>query len=202
MNSWEASDSGPPVAASSLAFRNGPEALRSLPGLALGLPSPNPQEDAMDTGSAGKRTRSDINVTPLIDIVLVLLIVFIVMVPSLNKALDVNVPIIKDATVDTPKPPQEPVVLSLDQSGKLFLQKDEIQLSQVADLLTPVVKLQPYRNRKVFLKVDEDLPNQRAVDVLDQIRVASERAKRDSLVLTPTDNGGEVKVAISLKKRV
>jgi len=155
----------------------------------------------MNAGS-GNKTRSEINVTPLIDIVLVLLIVFIVMVPSLSKVMNANIPIVKPSPDDAGKPPQEPIVISLDQSGKLYLQKEEIQLNELANRLAPVVKLQPWRMRKVFLKVDEDLPNQRAIDVMDQIRVASIRVQEESKTKTGTlDDGGEVKVALSLNKR-
>jgi biopolymer transport protein ExbD len=155
----------------------------------------------MNAGS-GNKTRSEINVTPLIDIVLVLLIVFIVMVPSLSKVMNANIPIVKPTPEDAAKPPQPPVVISLDQSGKLFLQNEEIQLNELANRLAPVVKLQPWRMRKVFLKVDEDLPNQRAIDVMDQIRVASIRIQEESKTTTGTqDDGGEVKVALSLNKR-
>lgn len=155
----------------------------------------------MDAGS-GSKTRSEINVTPLIDIVLVLLIVFIVMVPSLSKVMNANIPVVKPPIEDEIKREQEPIVISLDQSGKLYLQKDEIQLSELANRLAPVVKLQPWRMRKVFLKVDEDLPNQRAIDVMDEIRAASIRVQNESKVMTGTDDdGGEVKVALSLNKR-
>jgi len=135
----------------------------------------------MDTGASKGRTRSEINVTPLIDIVLVLLIVFIVMVPGLTKALGVIIP--KEIEVTLPPIPP-PLVVSLDQSGNLLLQSEQIPLSQLADRLTPVVQLQPMNYRKVFLKVDEDLPNQRAVEVLDQIRVASDRARRETIART------------------
>jgi len=155
----------------------------------------------MDTGNAGSRTRSEINVTPLIDIVLVLLIVFIVMVPSLSKALPVNIPVVKPPTEDPAKNPQPPIVITLDQAGKLMLQSEEISLSQLAERLTPVVQLQPWLQRKVFFKVDGDTPNQQAVAVLDQIRVASERAKAQTKTSTNSDQeGGDVKVAITLKK--
>ena len=154
----------------------------------------------MNAGNQGSRTRSEINVTPLIDIVLVLLIVFIVLVPSLTKVLEVNIPIVKPPVVGE-KDKIPPVVITLDQEGKLLLQSEEIQLGQLADRLTPVVQLQPMGFRKVFFKVDEDIPNQRAVAVLDQIRLASDRAKQETLVHNSTDNGGDVKVAITLKKR-
>ncbi|HPS68166.1 MAG TPA: biopolymer transporter ExbD, partial [Holophaga sp.] len=72
----------------------------------------------MDPGGPRRRAKSEINVTPLIDIVLVLLIVFIVMVPSLTKVLPVSVP--KAAVVrDLPErdPANPPVMISVFPSG-------------------------------------------------------------------------------------
>ena len=61
----------------------------------------------------------------------------------------------------------------------------------------------PNEIRLFHFKVDEDIPNQTAIAVLDQIRVASERARKETLASTNgSQHGGDVKVAITLKKRV
>lgn len=158
---------------------------------------------------SGNHARSDINVTPLIDIVLVLLIVFIVMVPGLSKALPVVVPqVIKTDKPTPPDPRNPPLVLSItptaDNKGYEFmLQSDKLELRDIANKLSPVVQLQPAGMRKVFLKVDEETPYQVAVSVLDQIRLASERAKKETAAKPEWAgfDGGDTKVAISLKKR-
>lgn len=145
------------------------------------------------------RTKSDINITPLIDIVLVLLIVFIVLVPGLSKSLEVSVPrIVREA----PRGDEVPVVLTLDGGGRLFLQREEVPLAGLCDRLVPAVMLQPLLRRKVFLKVAGELPQERAVGVLDQIRVASERAKAATKAKPGfgAEDGGDVKVVISLLK--
>jgi biopolymer transport protein ExbD len=146
------------------------------------------------------RAKSDINITPLIDIVLVLLIVFIVLVPCLSPSLSVVVPQITrrhDPGIDLP------VVVTLDHDGKLFLQREEVAGTSLSDRLVPVVLLQPLGLRKIFLKVDGDLPHQQAVNVLDQIRVASDRARRETRAKPgfQEEDGGEIKVAIALLKR-
>lgn len=156
----------------------------------------------MDFGPGGRRTKSDINVTPLIDIVLVLLIVFIIMVPSLSKTLAVSVP--RAVTTEAaPDPADPPVVVSLLRSEAggyaYLLQTAPIELSELSEKLTPVLLRQVPGMRKVFLKVDGEAPYQAAVDVLDQIRVASEAAKVQTRVKHGVD-GGDAKVVISLKK--
>ena len=157
----------------------------------------------MDAGGPLRKARSEINVTPLIDIVLVLLIVFIVLVPGLTKALPVAVPkVVRTSVPPPPDPRNPPLVVSVDAQGGLLLQSDRIELSRLADALTPVVQLQPAGMRRVFLKVDGDQPWQKVVDVLDQIRAASERARRETAAKPEWAgrDGGDIKVAITLKK--
>jgi biopolymer transport protein TolR len=145
--------------------------------------------------------RSEINVTPLIDIVLVLLIVFIVMVPGMAKALSASIP---TTTGEQKGDRKDDVVVSLDQNGILRLQQDEVTLDQLAEKLTATVQLQPMFYRKVFFKIDEDISHQRTVQVLDRIRVASEKAKQETVQkMGRADlDGGDVKVAMTLRKRV
>lgn len=159
--------------------------------------------------SGKSHTKSDINVTPLIDIVLVLLIVFIVMVPGMSKALPVVVPqVVQTTTPPKPDPRNPPVVLEIEPkadqaSYKISLQGEELQIDQIVDKLSPVVQLQPAGMRKIFLKVDEDVVYQVAVNVLDQVRRASDRAKRETQAKPEFGgmDGGDIKVTVSLKKR-
>lgn len=157
----------------------------------------------MDAGSPKGKQKSDINVTPLIDIVLVLLIVFIVMVPGLSKAMKVVVPqVVQTAT--PPKPDPNNILIQVDQEGNMTLQQDKIDLQGIRERIPEAVMLQPLNYRKVFLKVDEDVKFQVMVDVLDAIRFASDQAKKKSLEQADKflgQDGGDVKVAVSLKKR-
>ncbi|MCE1203176.1 MAG: biopolymer transporter ExbD [Holophagaceae bacterium] len=157
----------------------------------------------MDAGGAKGKQKSDINVTPLIDIVLVLLIVFIVMVPGLDKATKVVVPQVVVQQKVTPPDPNN-ILIQVDQDGTMTLQQDKIDMQGLKDRLPEAVMLQPLNYRKVFLKVDEDVRFQAMVDVLDTIRVASNTAKQKSLEQQDKflgQDGGDVKVAVSLKKR-
>ncbi len=159
--------------------------------------------------SGGSHAKSDINVTPLIDIVLVLLIIFIVMVPGLSKSLPVVVPqVVKTDKPTPPDPKNPPIVVTVEPTSdnkdyKFQLQSDAIQLAELADRLTPVVQLQPAGMRKVFVRVDEEVPYQVAVNVLDQIRRASERAKKETAAKPEWGglDGGDIKVVMAVKKR-
>lgn len=159
----------------------------------------------MDAGGPLGKARSEINVTPLIDVVLVLLIVFIVMVPSLTRALPVAVPrVLATPAPARPDPANPPVVVTVQASARAggyeyLLQSAPVQLAELPDRLTPVVLRQVPGLRKVYLRIDGDAPFQVAVDVLDRIRLASDRAKAATLARSQVD-GGDVKVAISLKR--
>jgi biopolymer transport protein ExbD len=157
----------------------------------------------MDAGGAKGKQKSDINVTPLIDIVLVLLIVFIVMVPGLDKATKVVGPQVQ-VTTTPPKPDPNNILIQIDQDGNMTLQQDKTDAQGLKDKLPEAVMLQPLGYRKVFLKVDEDVKFQVMVDVLDAIRVAGDIAKKKSLEQVDKfqgQDGGDTKVAVSLRKR-
>lgn len=147
--------------------------------------------------------KSDINVTPLIDIVLVLLIIFIVMVPGLSKAAKIVVPQIVKTDTPPPKGPDDRIVISILENNDVLLQSDKVDLKDLSPKLAQVVQLQPMNMRKVFIKVDEEVRYQRAVDVLDQVRLASEKAKKETAAKPEWlgQDGGDVKVVASVNKK-
>jgi biopolymer transport protein TolR len=147
--------------------------------------------------------KSDINVTPLIDIVLVLLIIFIVMVPGLSKAAKVVVPQIQKVSEPEKNTPKDLLVITIDENNDVSLQSDKIELKDLAPQLAQVVQLQPMNMRKVFIKVFEEVKYQRAVDVLDQVRLASDRAKKETAAKPEWlgQDGGDIKVVASTIKK-
>ena len=156
----------------------------------------------MDAGGPKGKAKSDINVTPLIDIVLVLLIVFIVMVPGLSKAQSVTVPQVVPQPLNTPPPITPPLVISIDKDGNYMLQSDKIQLDDLAEKIQAAAGLQERNSRKVYLKVDEEMSFGKAVDAMDQIRLAGDRLKVESVKkFTDGNDGGDIKVSISIKHR-
>ena len=151
----------------------------------------------MDTGGPRGKAKSDINVTPLIDIVLVLLIVFIVLLPGLTRSLPVAVPQVVRVAAD---PRQPPLVVTLDAQGGLALQSSPVALAGLARALVPVVRLQPAGQRRVQLRADGEQTWQRVVDVLDTIRLASEQARRETAARPGSGgrDGGDIKVILTL----
>jgi biopolymer transport protein TolR len=124
---------------------------------------------AMQLGSSG--VKSDINVTPFVDIVLVLLIIFMVVTPMLSRALDVAVPPKTESNI--PPDPTEQLIISVkgpDNPPKVYLNREEISggLDGVRDRVAELMKGR--REKIVFFQADNDLVYQDVVNVMDKIR--------------------------------
>ncbi|WP_296258343.1 ExbD/TolR family protein [Pseudomonas sp. UBA5706] len=92
---------------------------------------------------------SEINVTPLVDVMLVLLVVFIVTAPLLTNSIPINLP--KTESV-APVEQKDPLVVSIDDKGKLFINKDEIQ----PDLLETNLRSAKEKNADVRVQLQAD----------------------------------------------
>lgn len=144
------------------------------------------------------QSKSDINVTPLIDIVLVLLIVFIVMVPGLTKANPVIPPEVK-VTPPDPNPPMV-VVVTVQKDGSYLLQQDKMDnLTALHDKVRDAIKLMRIDDRKVVVKVDGDAQFQYAVSALDVIREAGVEVRKEKGE-DLKDRTYDLKIPITLKK--
>lgn len=128
----------------------------------------------MQTNNGGGRTvLSEINVTPFVDVMLVLLVIFMVTTPILYQGVDVNLP----KTDSRPMPSldrERKVVVTLNSSGTIFIEKQEYSLSE---LRIEVRKLmsergKDVRNEDVFLRADTSVPYGTVVEVMSEIRNA------------------------------
>jgi len=109
----------------------------------------------MTTGGGGG-VRSDINVTPLVDVCLVLLIIFMVITPMLQKGQHVELPKAKHlATRKTPpgQKPVEPIVLAVKKDGTYWIDKDELSVDQLAARVDVAHRTNP--NRPIMVKGDK-----------------------------------------------
>src|SRR5574342_348562 len=94
--------------------------------------------------------KSDINITPLVDIVLVLLIIFMVITPLLQLGYDVKVP--PKATVENPPPAMDQLIVSLTPQGRIYLNKEQLDAPSLALRLTEILKNR--RDKTVFFSAD------------------------------------------------
>jgi len=117
--------------------------------------------------TANGRTQTalaDINVTPLVDVVLVLLIIFMVTAPVLQSGIEVNVPhtrTVKEVT-------EERLVISIDKSQKVFLGNDPININRIGATLKQRVR--DPQHQAIYLRADEDVPFGAFATVMDAIK--------------------------------
>jgi biopolymer transport protein ExbD/biopolymer transport protein TolR len=115
------------------------------------------------------RTRSalaDINITPLVDVVLVLLIIFMLTAPILQSGIEVDVPKTKTVKEIT----EERLVISIDKQQRVFLGNDPININLIADTLRR--KVRDPQHQSIFLRADENVPFGAFATVMDAVKQA------------------------------
>jgi biopolymer transport protein TolR len=122
---------------------------------------------AMNLGGKGG-VKSDINVTPLVDVMLVLLIIMMIIAPMLQKGVDVKLPTASN-TVDKPET-QDQTVVAVSADGRLFLQSLEVPDTELAKRVTET--LENKKAKIVLIKADEDAPYGRVMAAMDALRKA------------------------------
>jgi biopolymer transport protein TolR len=113
------------------------------------------------------KSMADINVTPLVDVMLVLLIIFMVTAPMLSMGIDVNLPRVKSKTVDLA---EEKLILSINENKEIYLNKTRMSLQ---DLNTKLAAIFEERvDREIFLRADKNVSYGFVVEVMSEIRKA------------------------------
>jgi biopolymer transport protein TolR len=122
---------------------------------------------AMGGHNSNRAVMAEINVTPLVDVMLVLLVIFMVTAPMMQQGVQVNLP---KADTKAMTPAEEAVVVSVDRSGKVFIGKDEVP---AADLRARLSAMFVTRAKKeVFLKADAGVPYGEVVRAMADIKGA------------------------------
>jgi biopolymer transport protein TolR len=118
-------------------------------------------------GRGRARPMSDINVTPLVDVMLVLLIIFMVTAPLLTVGVPVDLPK-TDAKPITGQ--DEPLVISVNNAGKVFLQETEIDLGALVPRLQAITNNKP--DTRIFVRGDKTVAYGRIVEVMGTVSSA------------------------------
>ena len=118
----------------------------------------------------GKKVNSNINVTPMVDVMLVLLIIFMVITPMLNNKVNVDLPVATAATVMEDANKEDAVTVAVTRDGKIFLGGDQIQVDDMGAKISS--KLENKQDKKVFFRADNRAAYGKVMDAIDGIRTA------------------------------
>lgn len=133
-------------------------------------------------GKGRRAPMADINVTPLVDVMLVLLIIFMVTAPLLTAGVQVNLPESRAKPLDQDA---KPVQISIDQQGKLYLDNSEVTEEGLPALLEEISSQRGEDKPQVYLRADLRLEYGKVMRVMGELnRVGLNKV---SLVTTPVD---------------
>ena len=121
---------------------------------------------------------AEINVTPFVDVMLVMLIIFMVTAPLIQQGVDVQLPKVQSGGLPTN---QEPLVVSVNRDGKLFVQRAEVPVEELQAKLEAI--FQSRADKEVFLRADTNVAYGTVARTLAEIRRAG--ASRIGMVTEP-----------------
>ena len=125
---------------------------------------------AMAKRNEGKKVNSNINVTPMVDVMLVLLIIFMVITPMLNNKVTVDLPTANAAVVMDDANKEDAVTVAVTRDGRTWLGADPVQNADLGAKITD--KLTNQTNKEVFLRADNRAKYGPVMDAVDGIRTA------------------------------
>ena len=125
---------------------------------------------------------ADINVTPLVDVMLVLLIIFMIATPMLHQGVEVTLPEM-ESPASLAIRDEDPLILTIAQNDLVYIRDEPVATALLVDRLLPMLELRDYE--AVFVKGDEEVPYGRIIDVLDVLERAD--IHRVSLVVEPAN---------------
>jgi biopolymer transport protein TolR len=118
----------------------------------------------------GAAPLSEINVTPLVDVMLVLLIIFMVAAPLMTVGVPVNLPKTAAAKLSQPKQPKQPIVISIDEQGQPFLGKEPLTPDMMMPQLKALASADPAQ--VVLVRGDRAVPYGRIIEIMGQVSAA------------------------------
>ena len=134
------------------------------------------------TQKPGHTTLSEINVTPLVDVMLVLLIIFMITAPMLQQGIDVNLPAEVAGNID---PTQERLIITLGKNDRIYLNDRRIDVAELEQQLRQAAGL----SKEVFLRADKDIPYGLVVRLMAMAKKAG--IERVGIVTNPVEDDGK-----------
>jgi len=137
-------------------------------------------------GGNNDRLMSEINVTPLVDVMLVLLIIFMVTAPMMMQGVDVALP---ETTSEPLAAEKEHLVISIDPKGQIFINEFQVSLDVLSSKLSKILEGKP--DKEAYLRADKNIPYGTVVRVMAEIKAAG--IDKLGMVTVPLDNKPEKK---------
>ena len=122
---------------------------------------------SFNTGKSRSGLVSEINVTPLVDVMLVLLIIFMVTAPMMTQGLEVDLP---ETTAKSLRQNEEPLIVTLDKDGKIMLGKIEVGQALLRQQLEK--QFGQNKDQPIFLKADKNVAYGVVVNIMADIKAA------------------------------
>ena len=147
---------------------------------------------AISKREEGKKVNSNINVTPMVDVMLVLLIIFMVITPMLNNKVNVDLPKADAAVVMEDANKEDAITVAVTRDGTTFLGGDRVTLDDLGPKIS--AKLENKSVKEVFMRADQRANYGKVMDAVDGIRSAgvsqlgllTERVDDSGATTTPT----------------
>lgn len=140
----------------------------------------------MQTNGPKGRMIAEINVTPFVDVMLVLLIIFMVTAPMMTQGIDVNLPQTEGPAIQSE---EERLIVTVAQDRKLYINEYEVELDNLGAKLSALARNQQSQNQGVFLRADQSIPYGVVVEVMAVIRQAG--ISQIGMVTEPLNNSGK-----------
>ncbi len=121
----------------------------------------------MAIGSNHDRLMSDINVTPFVDVMLVLLIIFMVTAPLMTQGVDVSLP---EASTEALPTVSDQLIITMNKDRQVFINDFQVEIAYLREKLRKI--LENREDRAVYLKADKDIPYGDVVRVMAEIKEA------------------------------
>ena len=140
----------------------------------------------MTSDGNSDRLMSDINVTPFVDVMLVLLIIFMVTAPMMVQGIDVSLPIATSKPLASEK---EPLIITINKENQIFINDFEVSIGFLQEKLQKV--LENRTDREVYFRADKDIPYGTVVRVMSEIKEAG--VDNLGMVTVPLDADTNIK---------
>ncbi|GGG68034.1 ExbD/TolR family protein [Edaphobacter dinghuensis] len=132
----------------------------------------------------GKKVNSNINVTPMVDVMLVLLIIFMVITPMLNNKVNVDLPTAASAIVMDNANKEDAITVAITRDGRTFLGADQVTDDDLGTKISNL--LQNKTDKEVYMRADQRANYGKVMDAIDGIRAAG--VNQLGLLTEKTDN--------------